>query len=78
VLLSPYSTEVRYANGQLWQPGVSVNGSAVLDVVEGPIDQPITVYDYKFGSATLSQTRIQQIQTTAGLGPGVPVLEVKP
>jgi len=72
------STEVRYLNGQVWQPGMPVRGSIRLDVVEGPPNAPTSVFDYKFGGATLSPGRVTQIRAGANLGPSVPVLEVKP
>ena len=72
------STEVRYLNGRVWQPGMPTKGSILLDVVEGPVTAPTQVFDYKFGGATLKPPRIVQIRAGAGLGPGVPVIEVKP
>ena len=72
------STEVRYINGAPWQTGDGLKGSIRLDVVEGSLASPISVFDYKFGNATLTPTRILQIQRVGGIGPTVPVLEVKP
>jgi len=72
------STEVRYINGAPWQTGDGLKGSIRLDVVEGSLASPISVFDYKFGNATLTRTRILQIQRVGGIGPTVPVLEVKP
>lgn len=72
------TTEVRYLNGQVWQPGMPLRGTIRLDVVEGPLTSPTAVYDYKFGGAALSAARISQIRAGAGLGSSVPVLEVKP
>ena len=72
------STEVRYLNGQVWQPGMPLRGTIRLDVVEGPLNAPTSVFDYKFGGATLSPGRVTQIRAGANLGPSVPVLEVKP
>jgi hypothetical protein len=46
--------------------------------VEGPLDNPTWVSDYKFGDARLRPARVNQICTGAGLGPNVPVTEVKP
>ena len=72
------STEVRYFNGQLWQPGMPLKGSIKLDVVEGELNAPTTVFDYKFGGAKLTPGRIDEIRSGAGLGADVPVIEVKP
>jgi hypothetical protein len=72
------STEVRYLNGVEWQPGMPLRGSIRLDVVEGPLNNPTWVWDYKFGGAQLTPARINQIRTGAGLGPIVPVDAVRP
>ena len=72
------STEVRYLNGEEWQPGMPLKDSIKLDVVEGPIPTPTAVYDYKFGNATLKAKRVAQIRKGAALGPSIPVIEVKP
>jgi hypothetical protein len=72
------STEVRYKNGVPWVQGMGTNSSVRLDVVDGPLASPNAVYDYKFGNATLSANRVVQIRNGAGLGPQVPVIEVKP
>lgn len=72
------STEVRYTNGRLWQPGDPLKGSVRLDVVEGPPSNPTAVYDYKFGAAQLSPTRVAQIQRVAGINSNIPITGVKP
>ena len=72
------STEVRYLNGVEWQPGMPLRGSIRLDVVEGPLNNPTWVWDYKFGGAQLTPARINQIRAGAGLGPNVPVDVVRP
>ncbi|MFN9640423.1 MAG: polymorphic toxin-type HINT domain-containing protein [Pirellula sp.] len=72
------STEVRYANGVPWREGVPLKGTIRLDVVEGPLNNPTAIFDYKFGNAILSPNRINQIRNGAGLGPNVPVLPVRP
>ena len=72
------STEVRYLNGVEWQPGMPLRGSIHLDVVEGSLNNPTWVWDYKFGGAQLTPARINQIRTGAGLGPNVPVDAVRP
>gem|GEM_PF-4463746 len=48
------------------------------DVVEGPLDSPTHVWDYKFGGATLSPSRTTQIQNGIPNGTNVPILMVKP
>jgi hypothetical protein len=73
------STEVRYINGAPWQQGIDpLKGSIRLDVVEGPLNNPTRVWDYKFGGAQLTPARVNQIRTGAGLGPNVPVDAVRP
>lgn len=70
--------EARYVDGVPWQTGDSLAGSIRLDVVEGPLANPTHVWDYKFGNATLSQSRITQIQNGIPNGAYVPILMVKP
>jgi len=72
------STEVRYINGRPWQPGDGLRGTVRLDVVEGPINSPTNVFDYKFGNAQLTPLRINQIRNTSGSGPNVPIIQVTP
>ena len=72
------STEVRYIDGLPWEAGMPTKGSIRLDVVEGPRNMPTKVWDYKFGSAKLSQSRITQIQNGIPNRANVPVLEIKP
>jgi hypothetical protein len=73
------TTEVRYINGAPWQRGIDpLTGSIRLDVVEGPLNNPTWVWEYKFGNAGLTAGRITEIRTGAGLGPKVPVQEVRP
>ena len=71
------STEVRYVNNAPWREGDPLLGSIRLDVIEGPRINPTQVWDYKFGNATLSQSRIQQIRTGTN-SPNLPVWEIKP
>ena len=71
------STERSYLNGSIVNR--STAGSVRLDVVHGPLDAPIAIYDLKTGSSALSQRRIDQI--LSHLPPGsrnIPVLEIKP
>ncbi|OCC22946.1 hypothetical protein MB02_14365 [Croceicoccus estronivorus] len=70
--------EARYAGGAPWQPGIPTTGSIRLDVVEGPLTNPTQVWDYKFGQAKLSESRITQIQNGIPNGANVPILMVKP
>ncbi|MFN7813812.1 MAG: hypothetical protein ACK5SI_14250, partial [Planctomycetia bacterium] len=72
------STEARYINGVPWAAGDPLKGSIRLDVVEGPLNNPTWIWDYKFGGAQLTPARINQIRTGAGLGPNVPVVPVRP
>jgi len=72
------TAEARYVGGAPWQPGMTTTGSIRLDVVEGPLANPSHVWDYKFGQATLSQSRITQIQNGIPNGANVPILMVKP
>lgn len=72
------TAEARYAGGAPWQPGMTTTGSIRLDVVEGPLTNPTQVWDYKFGQATLSPSRITQIQNGIPNGANVPILMVKP
>jgi hypothetical protein len=72
------TAEVRYINGVPWQPGDGLAGSIRLDVVEGPLTNPIAIYDYKFGGAVLTPGRVGEIQVGAGLQPNVPILAVRP
>jgi len=72
------STEVRYINGRPWLSGDGVRGSVRLDVVEGALNNPAAVFDYKFGNAVLSNSRINQIRRIGGFGPNVPVTPIHP
>ena len=72
------STEIRYSNGIPWHPGVPLKGSVRLDVVEGPLANPTAVFDYKFGNAVLTPTRVNVIRNAAGLHVSVPVTAVHP
>ncbi|HTD06251.1 RHS repeat-associated core domain-containing protein [Undibacterium sp.] len=69
-------TEVSYLNGQVVPYGTK--GSVRLDVVNGPVNAPISVYDLKTGSAALTPARIQQIQSNIPGGSSVPVIEIRP
>ncbi|UOF15052.1 putative Ig domain-containing protein [Lysobacter capsici] len=72
------SAEVRYVNGNSWRPGDPILSSVRLDVVDGPLTNPTNIWDYKFGNAVLSQSRITRIQSSIPNGANVPVTMVKP
>lgn len=55
-----------------------MKGSVTIDVVEGPVDNPTAVFDYKFGDAVLDADREAQMIRVAGLSPSCPVHEIKP
>jgi RHS repeat-associated protein len=69
------NVERSYLNGLVARRGT--RGSIRLDVVEGPLNNPIAVYDLKTGSATLSPSRIQQIQSHLP-NPNTPVIIIRP
>jgi hypothetical protein len=52
-------------------------GSVRIDVIYGPVDNPIAAFDLKTGSASLTTSRIQQIQSNLPRT-NIPVLEVRP
>lgn len=70
-------TEQSYLNGIPVEYGTP--GSVRLDVVEGSLENPATIYDLKTGNAALTRSRIEQIRSH--LPPSandVPVKEVRP
>ncbi len=69
------TTEQSYLNGNPVRRGTP--GSVCLDVVEGPLDNPTSIYDLKTGSAKLTLARIQQIQSHLSGGSTVPITEVR-
>lgn len=74
--LKNLSTEVSYLNGKVVSYGTK--GSVRLDVVEGPLLNPTAVFDFKTGGASLSATRIQQIQSHLPLSAkNIPIIEVR-
>ena len=73
---SSLKTEMSYLNGRLVNRGTL--NSVRLDVVEGPLTSPTAIYDLKTGSATLTPTRILEIQSHIPGGNNVPVIEVRP
>ncbi|AQT68252.1 Cell wall-associated polypeptide CWBP200 [Anaerohalosphaera lusitana] len=70
-------SEVRYLDGARWRPNQPLKGSIRVDVVENMFD-PTGIWDYKFGGAKLTPGRIQRIRGGTGVGPEVPVIEVRP
>jgi len=69
------STEVSYLNGKVVPRGTP--GSVRVDVVNGPVDAPISIYDLKTGSAKLTPARVQSIQSHVPGGANVPVSQVR-
>ena len=69
--------EVRYVNKDVWESGKPIKSSIIIDVVEGNKKKPTRFYDYKFGSATLTDDRIIQIKDVSGK-PNIPIIEIKP
>lgn len=70
------STEISYLNGVRVNYGTP--GSVRLDVLNGPFNAPVSIFDLKTGSATLTPARIQQIQSHIPGGANVPVFQVRP
>ena len=70
------STEVRYIGRDPWRRGTGVRGSVLMDVVEGDPSNPVAIYDFKFGGARLTQSRIIHLRDLSGLQ-DVPIQEVK-
>ncbi len=71
------TVEQSYLKGEPVRRGTP--GSVRADVVEGPIQSPTAIYDLKTGSATLTPSRIQQLQQHILGGPSnVPILEIRP
>jgi hypothetical protein len=70
------ATEISYKGGEVVPYGTP--GSIRANVVEGPLDAPTAIYDLKTGNATLTPSRINQIQNEIPGGSNVPVKEVKP
>jgi hypothetical protein len=75
------STEQSYLGGQNLGRSVNLKGSVRLDVVEGPVQSPTAVYDFKFTvnpNPVMSPSRITKIRTEAGLAATVPIEPVHP
>ena len=69
-------TEQSYLNGRPVDYGTP--GSIRIDLGEGTVNSPTSVYDLKTGRAVLTPARIQQIQLHLPSGSTVPVYEVRP
>lgn len=69
------NTEISYLGGELANRGTK--GSVRLDVVDGPLSNPTQVFDFKFGNAGLSNSRIDNIYTQVGSS-NFPVSEIRP
>jgi hypothetical protein len=68
------STEVSYASGfPAGGAPYGTRGSVRLDVVEGNLYNPIAVYDFKSGGASLSNRRINQILNITGFPQNTPI-----
>ena len=54
-------------------------GSVCLDVVEGPLDNPTSIYDLKTGSAKFdTRAGFSKFNLTSSGGSTVPITEVRP
>ena len=74
-------TERSYLNGMELGRQMNVLGSVRLDVVDGPVNNIVGVFDFKFTIApnpVISQTRISTIRSVANLGPNVPIVPIHP
>jgi RHS repeat-associated protein len=73
---SGLSPEVSYKGGDVVPPGT--RGSVRVDVVQGPVDRPLRIYDLKTGRARLTPRRIQQIRRHLPQGyQNIPIEEVR-
>ena len=70
-----FSTEESYLNGRRVDYGTP--GSIRVDVAQGPVDNPVVVYDLKTGNAALTAARVQQIQANLPGGSSVPVIQLR-
>ena len=73
---SNLATEVSYLGGKVVPYGTA--GSIRVDALEGALESPTQVFDLKTGNASLSATRIDQIQSQIPGGNNVPVTQIKP
>ncbi len=71
------ATERTYLNGVYRGQKIPELGSVIVDVVEGPLNAPSAIYDYKFGATGLTPKRIQRIRRHVG-NSSIPVIEIRP
>jgi hypothetical protein len=69
-------TEKSYLAGEAAKYGTK--DSIRADLVVGPLKEPMAVFDLKTGNASLSATRVRQIQSQLPGGRNVPVIEIRP
>ena len=69
-------TERSYLAGEAAKYGTK--DSIRADLVVGPLKEPMAVFDLKTGNASLSATRVRQIQSQLPGGRNVPVIEIRP
>jgi RHS repeat-associated protein len=70
--------EVRYYGGNRWLEGMPVRGSVELDVVEGAVENPTVIYDYKFGTQGLQPKYVNELMEAGGFSENVLIVEVRP
>ncbi len=71
--------EVVYRNGKVLQVrgGPGTAGAVRLDVVLGPLDEPIAIFDLKTGAEGLTSARIAEIRLHLPLGfQDIPIIEI--
>ena len=72
------NTEVSYLGG-ISDVTRGTKGSVRLDVVEGLLKNPTEVFDFKFGKAGLSKSRIDNIYGALPVGSqNIPITEIRP
>ena len=71
---SSLRTEVSYLNGE--EVPYGTKGSVRFDVIQyDSKGNPVAAWDFKTGSATLTQSRIEEMQSISGLN--IPIYEIK-
>jgi len=69
-------TEVSYLDGE--PAGYGERGSIRVDVIEGTVENPLAVYEFKTGEARLTARRIQQIRRHLPEGcKDIPIVEIR-
>ena len=72
------TSEVPYLNGKALRPKTRPGGSVVADVVEGPLERPIAIYDLKTGTGKLTPGRIAEIREHLPKGSeNIPIVEIR-